>query len=244
LYLEDESYLQEIKRAEVMKNFNASDEDIKKLRKSLSNYSKHRYYDYSKINPKGPILVIFGETHNNAEIIFKNYLELKKTIDYYNFIGIERTASNIYNDPQEYKDLNINKGTLTNKILKSILDEIILEQGGGIVSGDLIELYFIDDIVSIGVEPENLDKFSEKIMRNDDDVFNNITLNYRNNIWLKTIQKNIMILGKENGKNFIPITCGSLHNEGLAKLAKYRGFKGVISLISYPKDKKISTVNH
>ena len=176
------------------------------------------------------------------ETVYKKYQKKVKNEDEW-----KGQSLNIKN---EYNELLLNNIDILKYLNKAFENNEIT------ISTEALETLLWQTIKTIWVEPYNLDlihknfikninnasdKYTSKTKsykdiinesiqknQNNNSIFNNIIIKYRNYHWLKNIQKEILAWNNSRWKNFIPITLWALHAPDLIDKGRERWFSWVI----------------
>jgi hypothetical protein len=202
IQVDDESYIEEQKKLNQIKEQNANTNDIYTLMEWLDDFWEVEYVDNPNVK-EWPILVIFWENHEdwNWKVDLSSF-KLQQT-------EIERMIVN-------------GDFWLSSIAIESLLGEDIdtywvdFEYESKNLMGLSMILYLVKKWMNMDQAMDIQWELAQKVR-----------LYYRNQIWLQNLQSRTL---NENWKwkNFIPIICWKDHMEDLAKNSKYRWFKGVI----------------
>lgn len=236
---------------QLMKNFDAQENDIKSLQEDLNKYWSTEYF--STWNPQWPVLVIFPEIHNAWDILKNNFEAMEDTTWFYNFISTEGLFNeiNLLKNQELPREL-IEKEFTKNKIqISSIALELLLTES---INTIWIENSYFADIFNyikfnknksdIDYSQENNLTYLEYInlisqKENPSGFIDNVILKYRNYFWLKNIWRELTYWNY-TWKNFVPLVCWYLHSDDLIAQSKNFWFKGVIKFTWESYNKKLN----
>ena len=256
LKVADESLVAELRKKELMRGYNAKNNDINNLISNLNNEWKAHYEEFPE-NDKWPVLIIFSENHSNWKQKATISSALVNNQKYLNFSTMESrhweaTHRQVWKS-KKYKSLE--------KINMEEIQKIVSQWGKSYRTTYVLEILMKENIRTIWVDIRNYFKWLKMKKRvlfprkpnsmnnnpqisfmdainvlweqveNDNTLYGNLAHRYRNQMWLKNIQTLILNNVRDNErdwKNFVGLSCWRAHTTNLKKVAKERWFKWVI----------------
>ncbi|EKE28169.1 MAG: hypothetical protein ACD_3C00086G0013 [uncultured bacterium (gcode 4)] len=221
--------------------YNASFQDFFKLVEWFDKFGKAEYIIFKDIS-SWPVLVIFKEIHDNADVKLDNFKAFTKFKQYFNFLWTEWTNKEV----EAIWDILKLQWNVKNSV------DFILNWKASFSSVAIEEFYW-SNLNTCGIDldwkdlknlswfkiiPKIAKKFWISIWEAIDwwhKNGNDYVISQRNNLWLNNI-RDILITWNNNWKNFVPLIAWGAHAIDLKEKAEKYWFKWVI--IFTPKSYK------